>query len=208
MHLGSLAGHEIGLNLPYAISLSCINTGVVHITAPDIFTKIQCNNSQFICLFCVISKDRALKALWSFIWFIGVHQWSDILRFLIKVGILNTLKIWKKKTLCVTEQKKTTQQFHRRIDPNVMDCLFSSWNSAKKKKSCIRFIEFYRVFWIKYIFLSLVPGNHLSDWPTIFLSNSWVQKKISDWCKVQLFWEDCAKLLCPSQKSWALTVIL
>ena len=134
MHLGSLAGHEIGLNLPYAISLSCINTGVVHITAPDIFTKIQCNNSQFICLFCVLCKDRALKALWSFIWFIGVHQWSDILRFLIKVGILNTLKIWKKKTLCVTEQKKTTQQFHRRIDPNVMDCLFSSWNSAKKKK--------------------------------------------------------------------------
>ena len=58
MHLGSLAGHEIGLNLPYAISLCCINTGVYTYTASDIFTKIQCNNSEFICLFCVLCKDR------------------------------------------------------------------------------------------------------------------------------------------------------
>ena len=55
------------------------------------------------------------------------------------------------------EQKKTTQQFHRRIDPNVMDC----WNSAKKK-SCIRFIEFYRLFWIRDMFF--VIGSRKSLW--------------------------------------------
>ena len=92
---------------------------------------------------------------------------SDLLswNFFIKVEIINRLKILKN-TLCIGT-KKTTQQFHRRIDPNVMDCLFSSWNSAKKK-SCIRFIVFYRLFWIRDIFLSLVPGNHVSNRPTIF----------------------------------------